>query len=272
MIRLQQTGMSQWVSAPRYGQQHVGVCPGGPADQFSMRSGNRMLKQDPYTPALEFSLLPPVIECTQTLTGILTGAVRDIQREKGSEKETLEAARVFVLNPGDLLRFGRIHHGLHTYLCMRPELAESLVGLRRLPFSRIATWARIDGRIRVLPGPEYDCLSEPDVFFQQTWTVSHTSGRDGIRLEGCSLRHKSSSMISVPLSDGSIQLTPGGPIVLLRHRPTVGGYPRIFNVIQADLDLLGQCGPGTQIQFILSHANEALQALRESHNSDSPHI
>ena len=70
-------------------------------------------------------------------------------------------------------------------------------------------------------------------------------------------------MISEAVADGTIQLTPKGPIVLLKHRQTVGGYPRVFNVISADIDLLGQYAPNQILRFSkvsLDHAlNIALQ-------------
>ncbi len=40
--------------------------------------------------------------------------------------------------------------------------------------------------------------------------------------------------------NGTVQLTQSEPIILLKHRQTIGGYPRIFNVIYADVDLLVQ--------------------------------
>jgi allophanate hydrolase subunit 2 len=70
-------------------------------------------------------------------------------------------------------------------------------------------------------------------------------------------------MISGAVADGTIQLTPDGPIVLLRHRQTTGGYPRIFNVISADIDLLGQYAPNQPIHFIPVTIDEARGFARE---------
>jgi allophanate hydrolase subunit 2 len=64
-------------------------------------------------------------------------------------------------------------------------------------------------------------------------------------------------MISAPVNDGTIQLAPSGPIVLLRNRQTVGGYPRILNTISADLDLLAQYGPLQSLRFRLVTMEEA---------------
>ena len=51
--------------------------------------------------------------------------------------------------------------------------------------------------------------------------------------DGVALDTQKIEMISKHVTDGTIQLAPSGPIVLLRHRQTVGGYPRIANVIEA---------------------------------------
>ncbi len=87
-------------------------------------------------------------------------------------------------------------------------------------------------------------------------------------------------MISEAVSDGTIQLTPEGPIILLRHRQTVGGYPRIFNVITADLDLLGQYAPHQIIRFkevtrdqahsLLTKKNATIEKIAAKCRASSP--
>jgi allophanate hydrolase subunit 2 len=70
------------------------------------------------------------------------------------------------------------------------------------------------------------------------------------------------NMVSGAIADGTVQLTPEGPIVLLRHRQTMGGYPRIFNVISADVDLAAQFAPNQQITFVQVTMEEAREAAR----------
>jgi allophanate hydrolase subunit 2 len=69
-------------------------------------------------------------------------------------------------------------------------------------------------------------------------------------------------MVSAPVNDGTVQLTPSGPIILLRQRQTVGGYPRVLNVISADVDLLGQYAPFQFLYFRLVSLKEAQHAAR----------
>lgn len=60
-----------------------------------------------------------------------------------------------------------------------------------------------------------------------------------------------------------MQLSPGGPIVLMRHRQTVGGYPRVVNVIEPDISKLAQFAPGTKFRFKLIEPNEAFDIMNE---------
>ncbi len=68
----------------------------------------------------------------------------------------------------------------------------------------------------------------------------------GCRLEGEPLRHHGpAEILSDGIVPGSIQVPPDGrPIVMMADAPTTGGYPKIANVVTADLPLLAQLVPG----------------------------
>ncbi|PIU18243.1 MAG: hypothetical protein COT18_10875 [Elusimicrobia bacterium CG08_land_8_20_14_0_20_59_10] len=129
-----------------------------------------------------------------------------------------------------------------------------------VPFSAVSGWTDPLGRIRVLPGPEYASLEDPGRFFEIPWRTTFKMDRMGMRLAGePALTCDMGNMISGAVADGTVQLTPDGPIILLRHRQTTGGYPRIFNVISADVDLLAQYAPNQAIHF----AQVTLEKARE---------
>ena len=50
---------------------------------------------------------------------------------------------------------------------------------------------------------------------------------------------------------------------MLTDYPTIGGYPKIANVISADYDLLIQKTPGEKIFFKLIELSEAEQLYKE---------
>jgi allophanate hydrolase subunit 2 len=169
--------------------------------------------------------------------------------------------------PGDILEFGEKRYGFRTCLCyetVSDHRGPDCEGRVRGAFADVASWPDPAGRIRVMAGPEYARLKDPDDFFRRRFTVSPDSNAMGLRLipsgpppelEG------GFSMVSDAVADGTIQLTPAGPVILMRHRQTLGGYPRIFNVITTDLDTLAQIAPGEGIRFRPVHRNEALAVL-----------
>jgi allophanate hydrolase subunit 2 len=71
-------------------------------------------------------------------------------------------------------------------------------------------------------------------------------------------------MISEGVTYGSVEITTDGqPIILLKDRPTIGGYPKIGTVMTLDLSQLAQRQAGTQIKFELMSLEQAQQQRRE---------
>jgi antagonist of KipI len=115
--------------------------------------------------------------------------------------------------------------------------------------------------LRVTQGPQADWFSEATTraFFESVFRVSEDSDRLGLRLEGASLAPESTrEMISEGVSLGAVQVTPSGqPIILFVEQQTAGGYPKIANVIGADLHGIGQLRPRDEITFVRVSLEEA---------------
>ena len=95
--------------------------------------------------------------------------------------------------------------------------------------------------------------------------MTKLTDRMGMRLEGHKLENIISKNIrSEGITKGSIQ-TPGDgqPIILLSDHPTIGGYPKIANVITADYDKLVQKTPGSKIKFKLVNLSVAESAFKD---------
>jgi biotin-dependent carboxylase-like uncharacterized protein len=106
--------------------------------------------------------------------------------------------------------------------------------------------------IRVVLGYQHTLFDHKmkALFFNQRYSVSTDTNSMGMRLEGMSVGTKSVKMYSEGIANGAVQITPNGlPIVMLRERQTIGGYPKIGSVISNDLSELGQCRPGTYLRF-----------------------
>jgi antagonist of KipI len=106
---------------------------------------------------------------------------------------------------------------------------------------------------RVTAGPQCDWFSESaqQLFYSNIYRVSEQSDRMGLRLEGTAIpSHSGEPMITEGVSLGAIHVPPGGqPIILFVELQTTGGYPKIANVISADLSSIGQLRPRDEIRF-----------------------
>ena len=105
-------------------------------------------------------------------------------------------------------------------------------------------------------------------FFAERWRIALESNRMGFRLAGPPLALlEPAEILSQATCLGTVQVPPSGePIVLMADHQTTGGYPKIAEVIAADVPTLAQLAPGASLRFALATlaeadaANEALRA------------
>jgi antagonist of KipI len=127
-------------------------------------------------------------------------------------------------------------------------------------FVVVAKWGAIElieeagsDYIRFLKGAEWEQFTKvsQDNWLNDWFTVSNASDRMGIKLEGGQLaRVNSGEMISTAVTQGTVQVIPdGSPLILMADAQTTGGYPRIAQIINADLHILAQKRPGDKIRF-----------------------
>ncbi len=121
--------------------------------------------------------------------------------------------------------------------------------------------------LRVTPGPQSEWFSEEAqrLLYASAYRVAEESNRMGIRLEGPAIPAPSDGdMISEGVSLGAVQVPESGlPIVLFVEQQTTGGYPKIANVISADLPSVGQLRPRDEIRFELVNFETARSLLIE---------
>ncbi|WP_310626232.1 biotin-dependent carboxyltransferase family protein [Limnohabitans sp.] len=130
-------------------------------------------------------------------------------------------------------------------------------------------WTHQLGPIRVILGPQQDHFLQAsmDLFQNEKWEATAEQDRMGLRLRGTALTHISThatDIVSDAVTPGAIQVPANGqPIVLLADSQTVGGYPKIATVIQADLPKLAHLKPGSRLRFQSVTVDQARQALHE---------
>lgn len=113
--------------------------------------------------------------------------------------------------------------------------------------------------------------TQADLFDESAWRtltesdykISGASDRTGYRLEGPKLGDSPGTLPSEVGCTGAIQIPGDGqPIALMADAPTVGGYPKIAVVSEADLPILAQRRPGATIRFQLITIEQSQRALK----------
>jgi allophanate hydrolase subunit 2 len=131
--------------------------------------------------------------------------------------------------------------------------------------------------LRVMPGLYWHHITEAggNGFFSDAWKVAPEADRIGYRFKGgkplefvpreppFGAGSDPSNITDACYPYGSIQV-PGGtePIVLHRDAVSGGGYFMVGTIISADMDLIGQLQPNTQVKFVKVDMDEALLARR----------
>lgn len=295
-VRVLKPGLSTTVQdRGRFGYAHLGISPCGAADVISLRIANMLVGNDEYTPALEMTLLGATLEFEQGAIVALSGASCDC---KVGQYRIAQNSAVSV-PPGGVLQCGSMTSGVRTYLAIRGGLDVPMVmgsastdrrgafgGVegRRLQAGDILRTTTADGHrprrlrtgafddlpcsgaIRVTRGAQNGWFS-PDEwrgFLASGYVVSEQSDRAGLRLNGQSIKSSQSKQLltdGIPL--GAVQIPQDGqPIVLFVDQQTTGGYPKIANVIAADMHRIGQLRPRESVQFAEVSVAEAIDALR----------
>jgi 5-oxoprolinase (ATP-hydrolysing) subunit C len=122
-------------------------------------------------------------------------------------------------------------------------------------------------KIRVLAGAEHAQFDDDARrnFEQAEYKLTPDCNRQGYRLDGPALKTiRSLELLSHGLVPGTVQVPPSGqPIVQMAEANTCGGYPKIANVIAADLWRLAQLRPGQRVRFEPIAHGDAVAALEQ---------
>ena len=238
-----------------FGSQDKGISLGGAQDQTSFTIAYNIFEKPTNFQAIEI-LYPTKITAEKDILFILCGGS---YADTKIDESIISYNEVVTLKKGQEVLFAGAKHGLCTLFFAVAITSKNphLIGNKRS--EEISTYIKNNFRtsmIRVIKGPEYNVLND-ESFTNQSWSISPQSSQMGLSLSGEPLSMTSKQMISQPVVDGTIQLSPSGPIVLMRHRQTVGGYPRVATVIEQDIDKLAQIPLGSYIKFQLIDLAEA---------------
>lgn len=241
------------VTQRAFGKQDRGVSPKGANDQTSFITALSLLGSPKTFKCYEIFFTKEII-FSEDVIFTLTGAH---YQEMLLNDKTIDHACVYEAKAGDVLKLRKLIKGFRIYL-MASKINTARIGKRSNSYAHY--FPQKIAYIRVTKGPEYDYLKED--FFKHAYKISTRSDMSGLRLEKKLQAHKY-DIITAAVTDGTIQLTYEGPIVLMRHRQSTGGYPRIFNVIEADMDRLAQYTHQTLVRFELISMEKSVDILLE---------
>ena len=121
--------------------------------------------------------------------------------------------------------------------------------------------------LRFIRGVDWNRFNDLPIqrFKQHEFTVSPDSDRMGVRFDGSELKREvETDLISEAVAPGTIQVPPSGkPILLLGDCQTIGGYPKIAQVITVDLGIAAQLRAGDRVRFFEVSLQDAHRLLME---------
>ena len=285
--------------AGRTGYMHQGISRSGAMDKVSLQLSNWLVGNEINQAVIEITLVGPTIEFTDSYSISICGAEFEMMLNSNS----IFNNNVTQVNKGDVLEFKQLRKGARAYLAIAGKLqvdeifasqsthlvagfggykgrqikAGDILDVvdkhqadkRKLPEEYCPTFTG-NYLLRCTEGLEVEWFELESInhFYNSTYKISNDSNRMGLRLEGDAIKpEKSTELISSGLVQGSIQVPPSGmPIISSVDGQTIGGYPRIANVISSDLNILGQLKSGDKISFTLMSHHSALQQFKLKSN------
>jgi len=258
----------------RRGLAYAGVPAAGGADLRSLGLANLLVGNGADAAALECTASGPVVrvfgDSHLAVVGARSGAVDVIV-----DGHPVPDCAVLPVVDGQVVRVGRVRHGLRAYLAVAGGLATPMVlgsrssdTLSGLGPGTVRAGDRLaigePGRARGALEPTRSPVSGPTVLrvvagphgspgdglTTAGWTVGAAVDRIGVRLTtaGRFRLDAGGPRSSLPMMTGAVQVPPDGrPIILLPDHATVGGYPVVACVVTSDLPLLGQLVPGEEV-------------------------
>jgi len=282
----------------RFGLQHLGVAPSGCMDRSLFSLSNKLVGNKISEGALEFAYQGPLLELVgESAFVAVSGKVNFNIINKNNEIKQGAPNESFILSNGDKIDILSTINSVYGYLSIfggfklgktkgsvstlvrakiGPNNGDKLKIDEKIFFNISSADLKTkkfefdfdsDNTIRVMQGLQFDYFSKKsqEDFFSKEYKVTKLTDRMGMRLEGEKLENVISKNIkSEGITKGSIQ-TPGDgqPIILLSDHPTIGGYPKIANVITADYDKLVQKIPGSKLKFKLVDLGVAESAFQD---------
>ena len=288
--------------AGRHGYRALGIPQSGALDRDSLAAVNALVGNPAHACALECSLLGPRLRCTQgPLTLALLGWPQALRWRDGQTQAVADASTIELMT-GDELQLGpsqgtaylgaaggwqsppvlgststytRAHlGGVHGRALQTGDTLQALnPNTPALCAPTLPAWRHDTTPLRIMAAPQTAAFPDDNLarLCEHDWIVSAQADRMGLRLNPpdaqapplTAQNGAANQMVSDGVLPGAIQVTPHGQaVILLADGQTVGGYPKIAAVIQADLPRLAHWRPGQRLRLTWVEREQAKAALR----------
>lgn len=277
----------------RYGYTHEGRTSSGAMDEYAYLWSQKLLNNQNAN-ALEVmvglklkALAPTVVSVTGAdLTFTINGVPQPIWQTYFIEADDVLAFKKRVLGQRAYLavkggfvvekEYGSVSKTLKENIGKRVERGDILKTITSIPNNGGRAFRFRTAQIfipnynrplvlRLLLSYQEDYFSqeEKEKFFNSEYEVTLQSDRMGFKLKGSAITPKKGGIISEGIAFGSVQIPKDGqPIILLKERQTIGGYPKIGTVLAVDCFKLAQISIGSMVRFEPIKIEEAQEIMR----------
>jgi allophanate hydrolase subunit 2 len=242
----------------RTGKRQWGVGGAGPWDPEAARLANQILGSDVGCPTMEITLRGPTLRFDNAAVIACLGGEMDC------DLPDFEMGKSSIVPEGTTVKFGYSRAGIRTYLAIQGGFENELHGAlihqddvlkisdQDLSSTRSSSQMTLDMKPNLImsAGPDFHAFNGMADEGLRVW-LEPQSNRQAILLKGkTDMSHEVRSDWSRPLFPGFVQLLPDGVLAVIGpDGHTMGGYPRVGVLDDANYSKLGRLRPGTKIQI-----------------------
>jgi len=259
----------------RFGFQNYGVPVSGCMDENSAEIANQILENLTSSALLELTMTGCSLEFKKDTTIAVTGSDMNAKLNGSS----IQMYNKIDVKKGDLLSFDRFEYGFRTYIAFQGGIKSEKVMKSRSMYNGITKSFKIQKNDKIVlnnsinksrstnqekiqklilsdniecyKGPEFHKLSKENKenLLKKQFSISNNHNRMGYILNE-KIKNNINPIITSHVMPGTVQLTPGGKIIILmRDCQTTGGYPRILQLTNSAINILSQKMTNSEIKF-----------------------
>ena len=259
----------------RFGFQNYGVPVSGCMDENSAEIANQILENLTSSALLELTMTGCSLEFKKDTIIAVTGSDMNAKLNGSS----IQMYNKIDVKKGDLLSFDRFEYGFRTYIAFQGGIKSEKVMKSRSMYNGITKSFKIQKNDKIVlnnsinksrstnqekiqklilsdniecyKGPEFHKLSKENKenLLKKQFSISNNHNRMGYILNE-KIKNNIKPFITSHVMPGTVQLTPGGKIIILmRDCQTTGGYPRILQLTNSAINILSQKMTNSEIKF-----------------------